>query len=144
MISVSGFSLVELIVVMTLLGLLMAMLPSGLINQYDSLSLESEAHRVADSARQCSLKAQSAQRTLIWGSTECSVSAKVAFEINLSKNQPLLFTKDGSSSGERIIISNNVQRGLEQSEGSDLFVIDVDHITSHTEVIKQSYAGASK
>ena len=130
----AGFSLVELMVVVALIGVFMVMAPLGMITQHAALSLESAAYKVADQLRRCSLQAQDLELTLQWQSPNCPALSADNFDVLLSGHQPLYFLADGTSSGGQISVSPRLANKQYERVDGLVYLVEVDRITSLAKV----------
>jgi len=135
----SGFSLVELMVVLALVGLVVVMAPAGLLSQHAALSIESVAHNVADRVSRCSNQAQALQRTLQWGHAECAGVDTGKSDIQIRNRQTLLFLADGSSSGAQIEIFKQSTEPRFEPSNERFYIVQVDRITSLVTVFEKQF-----
>ena len=135
----SGFSLVELMVVVALLALVILMAPSGLFDQQESLTLESTAHRIADQARRCSLISQELQRRMQLDSVECPIVETETLGIQLDSEQSIFFHSDSSSSGGQIQVFRSPAKSGNNRSIERSYTVQIDRITSFVKVVEKRY-----
>ncbi len=112
---IAGFSLIELLVVLTLFGLLTALLPQGLHKLYASSRAESTAYAIAGKLQDCAQRALQTQSTLVVGSggkTSCNIDADANVELKFVGGIQPVFFADGSSNGGRIVVANEQRQIL--------------------------------
>lgn len=123
----NGFTLIEILVVLSLLGLMISLLPSGLSSLYAKTRHQAVVHEILSAARNCSLFAQQQQRSMVLGSPGCALSRERIDAVN-SDVLPT-FHRDGTAShGAQIVLLN------QDRPESTATVILIDKLTSNVRV----------
>lgn len=141
-----GFTLIEVLVVLSLLGLVVAMLPGGLSALNTRASHQSLVHKTVAAARHCALLAQEQQSPVRLGSqacplpasfndkelgvTELSMTAKTG-GLRVSGHMPW-FHADGTASHTAHIV-------IEDGSGGAT-VVEITRLTANVSISKNAQA----
>lgn len=125
----SGFTLIEILLVLVLLSLIATMLPSGLKSLYAKSGYQLLVQKVVVAARQCTLTAQQQQRSIALGSKACPLPAEVIGGALNAESLPL-FHADGTASRTTQIIIE-----ADQSSDGRATVIVIDHLTANVRLL---------
>ena len=93
----AGFTLIEILLVLALVGLVAALLPSGLRTLYQKSNDQLLVEQVVVAARQCAVTAQQQQRSVSLGSFECPLPADLN-QLSIDFESLPRFHADGTAS----------------------------------------------
>ena len=104
----SGFTLIEILVVLALLGLIATMLPRGLNGLYERSEHQTLVQKTVNAARDCTVIAQRQQKTVLLGALECPLPPELTSVVE-DVNMPLFFA-DGTTSHTAYIVIDDESR----------------------------------
>ena len=123
----NGFTLIEILVVLALLGLIATMLPQGLNNLYARSSHQALVQETIVAARDCTIIAQQQQRSVRLGSQACPLPSEVG-GVGESELMPV-FHADGTASHTAHIVVREQKR-----QANNATVIVIDKLTANVRV----------
>lgn len=110
---VTGFSLIELLVVLTLIALLATLVPRGLQRLYSTSQADSAAYAIAAQLQDCALLALRVQRVQVAGkerAADCRIVTASDIQVAFKDGIAPVFYPDGSSNGGHVVISSGQRR----------------------------------
>lgn len=115
-----GFTLLEILIVLVLLGLIISMLPSGLLALNTKADYQMSVQKVVIAARQCSITAQQQQRSISLGSEACPLPSGTD-KLTITAESLPLFHADGTAShSARIVIEPAKDSSIDPAKGSSI------------------------
>lgn len=109
----AGFSLIELLVVLTLLVVLATLLPQGLQRLYANSSADEAAYAIAAQLEDCALRALQDQRTRVAGvgrNANCRIDVAANVQLLLKDGIEPVFYADGTSNGSHMVVAHEQRK----------------------------------
>ncbi|MBL4670759.1 MAG: prepilin-type N-terminal cleavage/methylation domain-containing protein, partial [Arenicella sp.] len=114
----TGFTLLEILMVLALLSLIASMLPSGLMGLHARADHQMLVQKVVVAARQCSITAQQQQRSIGLGSEACPLPTDTE-RLTVNAESLPLFHADGTASHTAHIVIDTAEGSIiKTAEGS--------------------------
>lgn len=125
--SESGFSLIELLVVLSILTLALGLLPAGFERLYAKSEIDNLSQEISANLRECALKARQVGHQLSVGfdvSSDCRLPQYPSVSISFGQALPTFYA-DGSSNGQTLKL---------RSKESQLSIA-IDRLTSNIKIL---------
>ncbi|RBP47144.1 prepilin-type N-terminal cleavage/methylation domain-containing protein [Arenicella xantha] len=129
-----GFTMLELLVVIALMGLLLALVPRGMQSWLGPVRTQSAVQSLATALRNCRLKSQELQQSLHWQSGRCHQPSSLASVLQVSEQQSLTFNPDGSSTGGTLLLRDRASSDGVAPQIDQAWLLRVDRITSQVTI----------
>jgi len=128
-----GFTLLEILIVLALLGLIISMLPRGLIALNTKADYQILVQKVVIAARQCSITAQQQQRSISLGSEACPLPSDTSKLTTKAELLPLFHADGTASHSARIVIETAEDSLVGSATGFNhpVTVVMIDKLTAN-------------
>lgn len=123
----NGFTLIEILVVLALIGLITTMLPKGLNRLYEGSRHQASVQQTLGAARACLLVAEQQQRSVRLGSRDCWLPTQFD-DAELTALMPVFHADGTASHTAHIAVESDVGTQFKRS------VIIVDKLTARARV----------
>jgi prepilin-type N-terminal cleavage/methylation domain-containing protein len=123
----NGFTLIEILVVLSLMGLIATMLPKGLIQLYEGSGHRGLVQKTLGAVRACLLLVQQQQKSERLGSPVCSLPAQLD-GVEHTALMPIFHANGTASHTAHIVVESEVGEQLKRS------VIIIDKLTASARV----------